>query len=113
MGFYDRVSGLLAEQRKSKRQMSMAINMPYTTLASMFQRRSTSIDIELAKKMAMFLNTTIEYLISGNEQHKTKELPSNLNTAINLLNKLNEKELPIVIGFLQGLLDMKEEIKRG
>lgn len=72
MDFYDRLNGILAENRITKRKLCIDLNIPYTTLASMFQRRSTSIDIELVKKIASYLNTTLEYLVTGNEIYKIK-----------------------------------------
>lgn len=69
MDVYDRINILLAEN-KSKRAMCIALGMPYSTLSSMFQRRSKSIDIETLKKIASYLNTTLEYLVTGNENIK-------------------------------------------
>ena len=72
MDVYDRLNGLLAEKRITKRKLSIDLQIPYSTLASMFQRRSMSVDIETIKKIASYLDTTIEYLATGNENYKFK-----------------------------------------
>lgn len=73
MDLYDRINGLLAERRISKRKLSIDLGIPYTTLASMFQRRSMSVDVDTMGKIANYLDTTLEYLISGNEKYKHKK----------------------------------------
>lgn len=72
MDMYDRLNGLLAEKRITKRKLSIDLNIPYSTLASMCQRRSMSVDVDTIKKISSYLGTTIEYLVSGNEDFKTK-----------------------------------------
>ena len=81
MDFYDRLNGMLAEKRITKRKLCIDLEIPYTTLASMFQRRSNSIDLETIKKIASYLDTTLEYLATGNEQYKfKKDCPDNTVT---------------------------------
>lgn len=81
MNFYDRLNGILAEKRITKRKLCMDLNIPYTTLASMFQRRSNSIDLDTIQKIASYLNTTLEYLGTGNEEYKIKtNCPANTIT---------------------------------
>lgn len=70
MDIYDRLNGMLAEKRITKRKLCLDLGIPYTTLASMFQRRSNSIDIETLKKISSYLDTTLEYLATGEEQYK-------------------------------------------
>ena len=83
MDIYDRINVLLVEQRKNKRSMCLALNMPYSTLSSMFQRQSKSVDIETLKKIASYLDTTLEYLVTGNEKYKHKSLaPTNTVTIV-------------------------------
>lgn len=81
MDMYDRLNGLLAEKRITKRKLSIDLNIPYSTLASMCQRRSMSVDVETIKKIASYLDTTLEYLVSGNETFKAKSFaPANTIT---------------------------------
>lgn len=81
MDFYDRLNGILAEKRVTKRKLCIDLDIPYTTLASMFQRRSNSIDLDTIKKIASYLDTTLEYLATGNEQYKFKsDCPANTVT---------------------------------
>ncbi len=83
MDMYDRLNGLLAEKRITKRKLSIDLGIPYSTLASMFQRRSMSVDIETTKKIASYLNTTLEYLVTGNEEYKAiSNAPANTITVV-------------------------------
>ena len=70
MDIYDRINILLIEKKKNKRKMSIDLQMPYSTLSSLFIRRSTNVDIQIMKKIANYLGTTLEYLINGDEKYK-------------------------------------------
>ena len=70
MSMYDRIEELLKEQKLKKTDISRAIGVPYSTIASMFQRRSMGVDVETIKKIAQYLGTTVEYLVTGNEAYK-------------------------------------------
>lgn len=88
MDVYDRINELLAEKKIRKRKLCIDLNIPYTTLASMFQRRSKSIDIETLKKIASYLDTTLEYLATGNEKYKHLSLaPTNTVTIVTSNNQ--------------------------
>ena len=65
MDMYDRINNLLKDKKISKRKLSIDLAIPYTTLASMFNRRSTSVDIEAIKKIAHYLHTDLDYIVSG------------------------------------------------
>lgn len=84
MDLYDRINGLLAEKRISKRKLSIDLGIPYTTLASMFQRRSTSIDVDTIGKISTYLETSLEYLISGNEKYKYKKAEKDDKNCVSL-----------------------------
>lgn len=83
MDMFDRISVLLTENKKSLRTMCFDLGMPYSTLSSKFQRRSKNIDLETTKKIALYLDTTLEYLITGNEEFKYNSLrPANKITIV-------------------------------
>ena len=65
MDMYDRIDKLLEENKISKRKLSLDLAIPYTTIASMFSRRSTSVDIETIKKIAHYLHADLDYIVSG------------------------------------------------
>lgn len=93
MDIYDRINILLIEKKTNKRKMSIDLNMPYSTLASLFTRRSTNVDIQVMKNIAVYLGTTLEYLIDGNEKYKYAndcEYYSS-NTIVVIKNKENKK----------------------
>ncbi len=46
------------------------MQMSYNTVSSWFKRRSGNIDVKIMKQIAQYLDTTLEYLIDGNEQYK-------------------------------------------
>lgn len=109
MDFYDRLNVMLAEKRITKRKLCLDLNIPYTTLASMFQRRSNSIDMETVKKIASYLNTTLEYLATGNEKFKSKDnAPANtVNITTkdyeNFVFKLTDEELNAILTILRNM----------
>lgn len=85
MNMYDRITELLKEKKINKVRLCEETGIPYSTLASMFQRQSTNIDVETIKKIALYLNTTLEYLVSGNvliSQNINHDCPNNTIIAI-------------------------------
>lgn len=109
MDFYDRLNGLLAEKRITKRKICLDLDIPYTTLASMFQRRSNSIDMDTVKKIASYLNTTLEYLATGNEKFKNKDTaPANTITITtkdyeSYVFKLSDEHLNAILTILKNM----------
>ncbi len=109
MDIYDRIASLLKEKRLTKRNMSQDLNISYSTLASLFQRRSKSISVDMMKQIANYLDTTLEYLVTGNGTYR---YPSNSdyfsnNTIIAVKNKdtktyykLNEQDFETVTNIL-------------
>lgn len=109
MDLYDRINNILVEKKISKRKLCFDLNIPYTTLANMFQRRSTSVSVETIKKIASYLDTTLEYLVSGNETYR---YPNNSdyfsNNAIIAIKtkdtktyyKLNEQDFETIVNIL-------------
>lgn len=65
MNMYDRIEQILDEERISKRKLSIDLDIPYTTLVSMFKRRSLSVDIETIKKIAHYLGVDLDFLVDG------------------------------------------------
>lgn len=90
--FYNRLELLMKEQKVTRTKLSEDTNISYNTLTSMFQRKSKNMDLKTAKKMAKYLNTTLDYLINGNEQLKYIKDNYKTNTIITIKNN-NEKEL--------------------
>lgn len=109
MDFYDRLNGILAEKRITKRKLCIDLDIPYTTLASMFQRRSNSIDLDTIKKIASYLDTTLEYLATGNEKFKHKNTaPANTISITTKDNDsyvfiLSDEELNAILTLLKNM----------
>lgn len=66
MDIYDRINKLLEEKKMTRTQLSKKTGVSYNTLTSLFSRRSKNIDIETLKKIALGLETSVEYLVTGN-----------------------------------------------
>lgn len=65
MDLYDRIENLLNKNNLTKKALCERTGISYNTLASLFKRRSKRIEIETLQKIAECLNTTIEYLTTG------------------------------------------------
>ena len=77
MNIYDRITYLLSEQRKTRKDLCEKTGIPYSTLSSLFQRRSEQMSLETLQKMAEYLGVTIDYLITGDKTHLIKLAESN------------------------------------
>lgn len=65
MTIYDRIDLKIKEMRTTKKAMSENIGLPYSTLMSFYTRRSDNISLDTLKKIALYLNTTLDYLVYG------------------------------------------------
>ncbi len=59
---------MLKDKGLTKRALCEGAGISYNTLASLFKRRSSRIEIDTLRKIADFLGTTIEYLTTGKEE---------------------------------------------
>lgn len=110
MDLYDRLQEILKEKKISKRKLCLDLYIPYTTFANMFQRRSKSISVETLKKIATYLDTTIEYLASGNQAYRypnnSDYFSNNTIIAVQDWNtktyyKLSQQDFETIVNILQ------------
>lgn len=67
MDFYERIQSIMSEKSVSRIQLSKQTGIPYATLTSMINRKSTNISIEHVKKIALCLNVSLDTLILGED----------------------------------------------
>lgn len=72
MDIYERITYLLSEQHKTRKDLCDKTGIPYSTLSSLFQRRSEQMSIITLEKIAEYLGVTIDYLITGDRTHLLK-----------------------------------------
>lgn len=65
MTFYDRVTEQLHHQKKTRKQMCEETGLSYSTIASLFNRKSKNIGIETIRLIADYLEISADYLING------------------------------------------------
>ncbi len=64
---YDRIEDLLFKRRgTTKKKMCEYLGISYSTFISWYQRRSKNPGIEAIQKIAEYLGTTTEYILTGN-----------------------------------------------
>lgn len=112
MDIYDRIEVMLKRKRMNKKELCERTGISYNTLASLFKRRSKNVELETVKKIALCLDTTIEYLITGNEtylQRTEDQEISNNNIIVVTRNgdkiqyDLTEEEIQAVLTILDGM----------
>ncbi len=65
MTIYNRISELLKQQKKSRKDLSLATGISYNTITSLFQRQSDNMKLSTIQGIADYLGVTVEYLITG------------------------------------------------
>ena len=113
MDIYDRINEILKREKKSKRELSNILQMPYSSLNSLFQRRSTSVDVTTMKKIATYLNTTLEYLVTGNEEYFYLKPESNNFTVIAIRNENEKRYFTFTEDDFNVVVALLEKIKKG
>ncbi|MCL2798020.1 MAG: helix-turn-helix domain-containing protein [Firmicutes bacterium] len=69
MDIYDRIELLLKKSGLNRTRLCERTGISYNTMTSLFKRRSKNVDLETIRKIAMCFNTTLEYLITGDESY--------------------------------------------
>ena len=62
---YDRIDLKLKEINTSRKKMCNDLKIPYSTLTSFYQNRSGNLTLSTAKKIADYLNCSIDFLVCG------------------------------------------------
>jgi len=65
MTIYERIDLKISEKGTTKKNMCAEINLSYNTLMGFYRRKSENISLETIKKIATYLNTTVDYLVNG------------------------------------------------
>jgi len=86
MDIYDRIDELLKQKKSNRKEMACLIDIPYNTISSLFIRRSKGMNLVMLQKIADYLDTTMDYLVYGNE----KEKPTSKLAGLKLEMALNE-----------------------
>ena len=113
MDIYDRINLLIKEQHLTRKSLCEKSNISYNTLTAMFARRSTNIDVRTIKKIADCLNTTLEYLVSGNEEYKYLAFENNDFTVIAIKNKNTKRSFILSEEDFNTIVTLLEKFKRG
>lgn len=75
MNTYEKIDDILKKQKRSRRWLAQQLQIPPTTLQSMFSRKST-LDIELLKRIADVLKVSFAELLPGDLAVKYDEYES-------------------------------------
>ena len=86
--FTERIDNLLKEKKKTKKELFNHIGISSQSFYD-WKNRNTIPAADIAVKIAQYLNTTVEYLITGNKNNpladENKELKNKIDKAINIL----------------------------
>jgi len=91
MDIYDRISQLLITKGKTRKEMCQDLKIPYSTLNSLYQRRTERIKFDMVQDIAKYLNTTVEYLALGKEYQLSPK--DELVRIFEALNDSDKKQL--------------------
>lgn len=115
MDIYDRIEIQLKKNRINKKELCLRTGISYNTLASLFKRRSKNVDLETVKKIALCLNTTVEYLVTGNEAYfeRTEQTtPPPMNSVIVVSSDGKRKQFDLTEAELQAVLTILDGMKK-
>ncbi len=107
MDIYDRIAKELQLQNKSRKDLSDGTGVPYTTISSLFQRRSKNMRLDTLKLIANYLDVSLEWLLEGGdkEQMNNDVIEQEIMT---LTQRLSLKNKAKVLLYINDLLDGKE-----
>lgn len=115
MDMYDRIEVLLKTNRMNKKELCARTGISYNTLASLFKRRSKNVELETIRKIACCLNTTVEYLVTGNENYFAREeqaADARSNSVIVISADGTQKRFDLTEAELQAVLTILDGMKK-
>lgn len=65
LDIYDRIDLKLREKEATRKKMCKDLSIPYSTLTSFYQSRSGNITLPTIKKIADYLDCSMDYLVNG------------------------------------------------
>lgn len=90
--FVERIDTLLAQQNKKRSNLYEAVTEINSHSIYDWTRRNTVPAADVAVKIAEFLNTSVEFLVTGKEKNIYKEKYDNLKDSIsNFFEEVKEK----------------------
>ena len=81
--FYYRIDKLLKEKNLSQKELSAFIGLKSSQIFSNWKQRSTIPAANIAVKIAQYLNTSVEYLVTGKDDNIYKQKYENIKSDIN------------------------------
>ncbi|MCK7486490.1 MAG: XRE family transcriptional regulator [Bacillus subtilis] len=67
MDIYERINALLKSKTLTRKDLCAATGLSYSTLTSLFQRKSKNMRLETIRAIAGFLAVSVDYLVLGAE----------------------------------------------
>lgn len=87
---YDRIDILLKEKHFSQKDLAKEIGLSSAQTYAQWKLRNSMLGADIACKIAKYLNTTVEYLVSGNDtspfESENKQLKLKLEQIAKILN---------------------------
>ncbi|HAQ55966.1 MAG TPA: hypothetical protein DCR44_00940 [Acholeplasmatales bacterium] len=68
MDIYERINALLKSKAMTRKDLCAATGLSYSTLTSLFQRKSKNMRLETIRAIAGFLAVSVDYLVLGDPQ---------------------------------------------
>lgn len=73
LDFYERIDSLLKEKKRSQKEMCEAVGLATGQVYTNWKQRDSIPAADIAVKIAQFLGTSVEYLITGEENNPLAE----------------------------------------
>lgn len=106
MNIYDRILFLMEKKEiKNFMELSKLSGIPYMTLKNIFNRKS-DIKASVLDKLKLSLDTSLEYLITGNniKEQKPSPLTDDEKYLLALFNELAESSQKLCISSVEGMV---------
>ncbi len=87
--FVERIDALLAAQHKTKIDLITTVGIPKQSIYD-WRNRGTIPAADIALKIAQFLNTSVEYLLTGNETNPLSAENANLKKRLDEIQELTK-----------------------
>lgn len=102
--YYTRLKDLLKNNDKTALEMTEAINLPFTQYRSLV-RYDNCPRADIAVDIAKYLNTTVEFMVTGKRVTDTgAKISSEESDLLSKFNRLSDKEKKAVIELITALI---------
>ena len=106
--FRKNLRDLLDYENISVKELSLMTKIPKRTLENYLGSRASMPPVDYAYRIARALHTTVEYLVSDEDDRKDSSIPKEYGMVLNELKNLPSSDIKMILDIVQTVIKNKK-----